>query len=270
MQATPTPSGLPRRAAFTLVELLVVIAIVAILAAMLYPVFNKSKDLAQAAVARDLCAQVATAWNTLLVDNRRFPSTALLRECAGSGAHFQEENGDVVFRMTPGAGCLLNWWERQAALPAKDKSLFQAYYADGPRKGQPIAHDPVNDVNASHWPVDGRLERSYLHKRFGMFAPWVVIPPKLPDGVELRIDDDSDAVSRVEYGDDFETPTAVVLAGSDIVTVALDVNGDGLVSLPDEIAELDGLPEGARSISEPTAAWIVRKEKNRFRLVKSW
>lgn len=52
---------LKRRSAFTLIELLVVIAIIAILAAILFPVFAQARDKARAAACISNCRQIGTA-----------------------------------------------------------------------------------------------------------------------------------------------------------------------------------------------------------------
>jgi prepilin-type N-terminal cleavage/methylation domain-containing protein/prepilin-type processing-associated H-X9-DG protein len=51
-----------RRAGFTLIELLVVIAIIAILAAILFPVFAKAREKARQASCLSNVRQMATAW----------------------------------------------------------------------------------------------------------------------------------------------------------------------------------------------------------------
>jgi prepilin-type N-terminal cleavage/methylation domain-containing protein/prepilin-type processing-associated H-X9-DG protein len=50
-----------RRTAFTLIELLVVIAIIAILAAILFPVFAQARDKARSAACLSNCKQIGTA-----------------------------------------------------------------------------------------------------------------------------------------------------------------------------------------------------------------
>lgn len=51
----------PRRSGFTLIELLVVIAIIAILAAILFPVFARAREAARATSCRSNCKQLVTA-----------------------------------------------------------------------------------------------------------------------------------------------------------------------------------------------------------------
>lgn len=64
-----------RNQAFTLIELLVVIAIIAILAAILFPVFARAKESAKKTMALTHCKQIGTASHLYATDHDdRFPS----------------------------------------------------------------------------------------------------------------------------------------------------------------------------------------------------
>jgi len=68
--------------AFTLIELLVVIAIIAILAAILFPVFAQAKAAAKATVLLSNCKQLGLGFNIYLTDSDDvFPLAAVLRPC---------------------------------------------------------------------------------------------------------------------------------------------------------------------------------------------
>ena len=62
-----------RRQGFTLIELLVVIAIIAILAAMLFPVFARARESARKIQCLSNVKNIATAVQMYLVDYDRFP-----------------------------------------------------------------------------------------------------------------------------------------------------------------------------------------------------
>jgi prepilin-type N-terminal cleavage/methylation domain-containing protein/prepilin-type processing-associated H-X9-DG protein len=73
-----------RRRAFTLIELLVVIAIIAILAAILFPVYARLKEKAIRTLCLSNCKQLGTAFQTYVDDNDgRYPGDGVYPELAG-------------------------------------------------------------------------------------------------------------------------------------------------------------------------------------------
>ncbi|HEX3000736.1 MAG TPA: prepilin-type N-terminal cleavage/methylation domain-containing protein, partial [Armatimonadota bacterium] len=68
MQLFHFRSGNGRRDGFTLIELLVVIAIIAILAAILFPVFARARENARKANCQSNLKQIGTAWSMYAQD----------------------------------------------------------------------------------------------------------------------------------------------------------------------------------------------------------
>jgi prepilin-type N-terminal cleavage/methylation domain-containing protein/prepilin-type processing-associated H-X9-DG protein len=91
-----------RKSGFTLIELLVVIAIIAILAAILFPVFAKARETARSASCKSNLKQIGTGWMMYVQD-------------------YDER--------TP-----WNWWSEAPCSKVQDTANFPW----GPRGGQPI------------------------------------------------------------------------------------------------------------------------------------
>jgi prepilin-type N-terminal cleavage/methylation domain-containing protein/prepilin-type processing-associated H-X9-DG protein len=82
----PQPSRIPRpaRFGFTLIELLVVIAIIAILAAILFPVFARAREAARKATCQSNLRQIGMAFLQYAADNDGcYPNTGDERQAAG-------------------------------------------------------------------------------------------------------------------------------------------------------------------------------------------
>jgi prepilin-type N-terminal cleavage/methylation domain-containing protein/prepilin-type processing-associated H-X9-DG protein len=70
-----------RNRGFTLIELLVVIAIIAILAAILFPVFAKAREKARQSTCQNNLKQIGTAW---LMYAQDYDETFIMCECVNS------------------------------------------------------------------------------------------------------------------------------------------------------------------------------------------
>src|SRR5437868_1226379 len=78
------------KSAFTLIELLVVIAIIAILAAILFPVFAQAREQARAITCVSNMKQIALGWIMYAQDyDEANPMTAVCESCAADGGQMR-------------------------------------------------------------------------------------------------------------------------------------------------------------------------------------
>ncbi len=109
-----------KRGGFTLIELLVVIAIIAILAAILFPVFSRAREQARKAACMSNLKNIATAWMMYLQD---WDETLLPYECwncNGPDPHDPNRRWAVrlqpyiknlkIFECPSGSTCTLQQW----------------------------------------------------------------------------------------------------------------------------------------------------------------
>ncbi len=86
-----------RRGAFTLIELLVVIAIIAILAAILFPVFARAREKARQASCQSNLKQIALAFKMYITDyDQRYPK-AWWQGCTVVGGGADTNWRDVIY-----------------------------------------------------------------------------------------------------------------------------------------------------------------------------
>ncbi|MBW3625542.1 MAG: DUF1559 domain-containing protein [Armatimonadetes bacterium] len=97
-----------KREGFTLIELLVVIAIIAILAAILFPVFAKAREKARQSSCTNNLKQLGIAFNTYSSDwDERYPSSTLEP------------------KESPGAAIAMSAWDQQLSGNVKSDGVFK-------------------------------------------------------------------------------------------------------------------------------------------------
>jgi prepilin-type N-terminal cleavage/methylation domain-containing protein/prepilin-type processing-associated H-X9-DG protein len=143
------------RKAFTLIELLVVIAIIAILAAILFPVFAQAKLAAKK--TNDLSQLKQNALGTLMYDGD-YDDTALVfpyagrwsTSCPGCGVATELASGQLGPQW---ADRLQPYLKNKAIL--SDPSNQQTIFTDSP--------SPTNAMGGGYWPLGGTSATDFTH-----------------------------------------------------------------------------------------------------------
>lgn len=243
-----------KKAAFTLVELSVVCAIIIVLMGLLFPALQVFQQNVRNNADRDLCIQVATAWNQLYVDNRRFPSPDLLGYHIGMfnvGTFADHPGGDKTFAMNRGALSVLNWWTIRDPRPSKDVEQFANWLVTG--GVDPVSGREANitnydlDSTIPKWPGDIYFERDYLQQRWGVFGSWVSRQVKSAPNPALFMATFTESARSVRAG---------------FVNVAIDFDNDGNIKSPDPKEQ--GIVLNKRAI-----AWVYTDE-TMTKMIKSW
>lgn len=224
---------------FTLVEMLVVIIVIGILMALLFPTLTMVRERAWDASGRDLCYQTTAAWNSLLIDNRRFPSKELISSYASDA---KDIGGDLMFSMNTQVAGLLNWWQKDHELKDYDLALYNKKHGNRNYEWSSI----------NKWPADTRFARSSLQQKWGIVAPWA--QRHLNDAAE----------------DDVKTGPLKSILEAATVRVILDMDGDSRITIPDSLgaAALDS--EGKPLVlRERVVAWVYGDQEKK-RVLTSW
>lgn len=145
-------SPYPTRKGFTLIELLVVIAIIAILAAILFPVFARARESARRTACLSNVKQLGLNWMMYVQDNdEMFPPTNTIN---GANAEYQYTTPNPF----PCKSCRPR---RKPTMPADDPIRF-------PKTDQ-AAYDPrvfampyVKDLNIFKCPSDNGIPKSLV------------------------------------------------------------------------------------------------------------
>jgi prepilin-type N-terminal cleavage/methylation domain-containing protein/prepilin-type processing-associated H-X9-DG protein len=140
-----------KQRAFTLIELLVVIAIIAILAAILFPVFAKARAQARKVSGLSNLKQIANASMMYAQDyDEQFPSWNWGRNATNSGV-FVEPNGSGIWPVAtfPYVKNVGVWQDPSDRLRYR---LPDEWLAEFPPKGGPVVTDPADvRLDASSW-----------------------------------------------------------------------------------------------------------------------
>lgn len=250
-----TLKRVPSRSAFTIVELLVVVAVIGILVGFVMPLVGGMGQRALDSRAKDLCAQVAAAWNLVSIDNTRFPGKSLVEAVVDC----EDLGGDLCFRMTPAAGALLNEWRAATPIPSADKSHFDPTGNEGGKKFNPrVSKTEYPDYEtAVEFPTDFVLERDVGQKRFGVYAPWVERAVREETG-----ENNFEEVLPSDVADGFFGAKGTFAHG--IVTVLIDENADGLITIPKDVVGADEDVE----LRTKAAAWVWNEKKSK--VLHSW
>ena len=238
---------------FTLVELLVSITVIGILAALLFPAFNMIRAKAWNTISKDLCIQTALAWDTVQIEQRRFPSEELIKACLPSSLTFTSD-GDLGIVMNSEVSSLLNWWTPKHILPAKDKQDYEDFLQE---KGLSLSSMDYWRDNLK-WPNDMRIERTPEQKKCGIIGPWA-------KRTAMKLTKLSDLTG--------DASTKAIIEGAS-VRVILDTNGDGLIKPPMDnafklgSAALDA--DGNQLVLRKSAiAWIYT-DVEKSKVLTSW
>jgi prepilin-type N-terminal cleavage/methylation domain-containing protein len=131
----------PRRGGFTLIELLVVIAIIAILAAILFPVFAQAREKARQTTCLSNCKQIALAFQMYQQDNDG--------TFTWQGPHLGDDNADF---MAPGAKPT---WGAELMPYIKSPKIYICPSARPSPFPKSAPWGPATDVSASSYFMNG-------------------------------------------------------------------------------------------------------------------
>jgi prepilin-type N-terminal cleavage/methylation domain-containing protein len=140
-----------KRRGFTLIELLVVIAIIAILAAILFPVFAQARTAAKKTVAISGQKQIAIGSMLYVQEyDERLPMRSGCELNSSINGKFKAAS----FNATPTAGCSGPFYNSMTW------QTWQKYYMPYIKNSEIFFH-PLRQKNATQWDTNGQILNSY-------------------------------------------------------------------------------------------------------------
>jgi prepilin-type N-terminal cleavage/methylation domain-containing protein len=170
MSKTHSPHNVGKRAGFTLIELLVVIAIIAILAAILFPVFARARENARRASCQSNLKQIGLGFMQYSQDyDERMPAAAI---SYGSG-------NNVPFPSNPSASGATHLWWHMVFPYVKSTQIY-------------ICPSTTTTWNGNYYPTGAGLYAYNQHlSNLSLAAiPQVAITPMIGDSTYYLMDPD--------------------------------------------------------------------------------
>jgi prepilin-type N-terminal cleavage/methylation domain-containing protein/prepilin-type processing-associated H-X9-DG protein len=151
---------------FTLIELLVVIAIIAILAAILFPVFARAREAARATTCRSNLKQVSTAMMMYVQDYDETmingPTSGEGGLCGTGGIH------GVQLGTWSGGIPMYGFWNARALPYIKNEQVFRCPSESNPHRWSPCNNGPI--ANGAYYWGDYGLNQYAYDQSLAVFA----------------------------------------------------------------------------------------------------
>jgi len=190
-----------RGAGFTLIELLVVIAIIAILAAILFPVFAQAKTAAKKAVATSAAKQISLGAHIYAGDyDDRYVPCAIYNQPGINNPGADEESGACFYHLEP-FDCLLDPYIKSAevwGVPADTHPMQPFWNADGCLWDGKYRNRYIRRSYAMISHVDTVEAGGWLDRNTGVSPSWWDITGGFPIRSMTEFSDPSNTIAFAE------------------------------------------------------------------------